>query len=51
MNENNKVIMISLELPVKLNTQIREALIKMGGLSRSAFIRQALQEKLSRIEE
>lgn len=38
--------MISLKLPEDLSEQLLQVLPKLGGISRSAFIRQAIQEKL-----
>lgn len=45
-----KILMINMELPVELNERIYNVLDDLGGISRAAFIRQAVQEKLNKLE-
>lgn len=50
MNEKTKILTISLELPFELSEKIYDVLDELGGISRSAFIRQSIQEKLTKLE-
>lgn len=46
--EDNKSTMVSLEISEDLNERIYAVLDDLGGISRSAFIRQAIMEKLEK---
>lgn len=48
-DEDNEMVMISAEISKQKNELIIVELEALGGISRSAFIRQAIDEKLHRL--